>query len=44
VAVAKAADVIIVFLGIDGTVERESHDRTSIDLPEAQHGMCTLSL
>ena len=38
-AVARVADVSVLFLGIDGTVEHESHDRTSIDLPDAQHAL-----
>jgi hypothetical protein len=37
VAAAKAADVSVIVLGIDGKVENEAHDRTAIDLPGAQH-------
>ena len=36
-AAAKAADVVVLVLGIDGSMENEAHDRTSIDLPLAQH-------
>ena len=38
-AAAAAADVVVLALGIDGSVEGESHDRTSIDLPGAQHAL-----
>ena len=31
------ADVVVLVLGIDGSMENEAHDRTSIDLPLAQH-------
>jgi xylan 1,4-beta-xylosidase len=37
VAAAQAADVVVLFLGIDLTVEGEANDRTSIDLPAIQH-------
>ncbi len=37
VALAKTADVVVLMLGIDGSVEGESEDRTSIDLPAVQH-------
>lgn len=37
VEVAKGADVIVLMLGIDGSIEGESHDRTDIDLPAMQH-------
>lgn len=37
VAAARVADVIVLVLGIDESVEKESHDRTSIDLPDVQH-------
>jgi hypothetical protein len=37
VALAQAADIVILALGIDLTIEGESHDRISIDLPEIQH-------
>jgi len=34
---AKASDYVVLVMGIDGSVEGESHDRTSIDLPSIQH-------
>ena len=34
---AADADVTVLMLGIDGTIEGESNDRTSIDLPYIQH-------
>jgi beta-glucosidase-like glycosyl hydrolase len=34
---ASAADRVVLFLGIDGTIEGESNDRDSIDLPSIQH-------
>ena len=37
VAVAKAADVVVLGLGIIQAIESESHDRTAIDLPAIQH-------
>jgi hypothetical protein len=37
VAAAQAADVVVLFLGIDLSIEGESNDRTSIDLPYIQH-------
>jgi len=37
VAAAEAADFVAMFMGIDQTVEREGHDRASIDLPGVQH-------
>ena len=37
IAAAKAADFVILALGIDLSVEGEAHDRTSIDLPLIQH-------
>lgn len=39
VALAAASDYIVLMLGIDGTVEGESMDRTSIDLPQIQHDL-----
>ncbi len=36
-ATAKAADVIVLGLGIVQAIEAESHDRTEIDLPAIQH-------
>ena len=32
----QASDIVILALGIDGSVEGESHDRTSIALPGVQ--------
>ena len=37
VALAQASDVVVLMLGIDETVEGESNDRRSIDLPAVQH-------
>eukprot|EP00854_Cymbomonas_tetramitiformis_P007005 gene7005-8352_t len=37
VAAAKESDAVILFLGIDGEIEGENNDRTSIDLPQIQH-------
>lgn len=37
--VAAAADVVIMGMGIDTHVEAESHDRSSIDLPQVQHDL-----
>lgn len=34
---AAAADAVVMVLGIDGSIEGESNDRTSIDLPAVQH-------
>jgi len=36
IAAAKAADLVVLALGLDGTVEGEGDDRTSIDLPSGQ--------
>ena len=36
-AEAAAADAVVLCLGIDGSIEGESNDRTSIDLPAVQH-------
>jgi hypothetical protein len=36
VTAAKAADYVILFLGIDQTIEREGHDRIEITLPGVQ--------
>lgn len=36
VKAAKAADVAVLFLGIDGSLEGESHDRTSVGIPAPQ--------
>ena len=38
-AAAAAADVVVLALGIDGSVEGEAHDRVSIDLPPTQHAL-----
>ena len=35
-AVAAAADQVVLYLGIDGSVEGEGHDRHSIGLPDGQ--------
>jgi beta-D-xylosidase 4 len=37
IALAKASDIVILALGIDSSIETESHDRTDIDLPSIQH-------
>jgi hypothetical protein len=36
---AKAADYVVLVMGIDDSIEAESHDRTSIDLPYVQHSL-----
>lgn len=36
-AAAAASDYVVLMMGIDQTVEGESHDRTEIDLPYVQH-------
>lgn len=36
-AMAADADAVVLMLGIDGSIEGESNDRTSIDLPYIQH-------
>ena len=38
-ALAASSDIVVLMLGIDGTVEGESSDRTSIDLPPVQHAL-----
>ena len=43
-ALAKSSDVIVLYLGIDGTVEGESRDRVSIDLPDVQHQLASAIL
>jgi len=35
IAAAEAADLVVLTLGLDGTVEGEGDDRTSIDLPSS---------
>jgi beta-D-xylosidase 4 len=37
VQAAEQADVVVLVVGIDTSVEAEGHDRTSLDLPGAQH-------
>jgi len=37
ISVAKAADYVVLVMGIDSSVEGEDHDRVSIDLPYIQH-------
>jgi beta-D-xylosidase 4 len=39
VAAATAADVVVLLLGIDSSVENEMHDRVDIDLPPIQHAL-----
>lgn len=39
VAAAQAADVVVLMMGIDQSVEGESNDRTAIDLPGVQHDL-----
>lgn len=41
VAAAQASDYVVLFLGIDETLEGETHDRTSIDLPYIQHQLAS---
>ena len=36
VAAAKAADVVVLTMGIDGSIEAEGHDRTTTSLPGMQ--------
>lgn len=36
VKAAQAADVVVAMMGIDQSVETESRDRTTIDLPQVQ--------
>ena len=38
-AAAAAADAVVLFLGIDSSLENEMHDRTTLDLPAAQHAL-----
>lgn len=37
--VAKDADVVLVFAGLNGSQEGEGHDRSTIELPEPQEGL-----
>lgn len=39
VALSQASDYVILALGIDGTIENESHDRTAITLPGVQNDL-----
>lgn len=39
VKVASTADVVIVGLGLDQSIEREGHDRSTIDLPSGQYAL-----
>lgn len=41
VSAAQAADYVVLFLGIDNSIESESLDRTSIDLPYIQHQLAS---
>jgi beta-glucosidase len=36
---AKDADAVLLFVGLNGSLEGEGHDRSSIDLPEPQESM-----
>jgi len=42
IALAQASDIVILALGIDSSVETESHDRTEIDLPPIQHQLASV--
>jgi beta-D-xylosidase 4 len=42
--IAKEADYVVLMLGIDQSIEGESHDRQSIDLPSVQHDLATAIL
>ena len=39
VKVAKDSDVALVFVGLNGAIEGEGHDRSTIDLPEPQENL-----
>ena len=39
VALCRASDACVLALGIDGSIEGEGEDRTSIDLPQIQHDL-----
>jgi beta-glucosidase-like glycosyl hydrolase len=39
IALAQAADIVVLALGIDDSIEAEAHDRVSIDLPQIQHDL-----
>jgi len=36
---ARNADAVVVFVGLNSSLEGEGHDRSSIDLPESQEGL-----
>jgi len=36
---AKDADAVLIFVGLNGSLEGEGHDRSTIDLPEPQESM-----
>jgi beta-glucosidase len=38
-ATVKNADAVLVFVGLNGSLEGEGHDRSTIDLPEPQESM-----
>ena len=40
VAMAKAADYVVLLMGIDGSVEAEGHDRTNTSLPGSVFHIC----
>jgi beta-glucosidase len=37
--VAKDSDVVIIFVGLNGSLEGEGHDRTAIELPETEENL-----
>jgi hypothetical protein len=41
VAAAAAADTVVLFLGLDDTIENEGHDRVSLELPGKQAALAT---
>ena len=41
VALATDSDAVVLMLGIDGSIEGESNDRRSIDLPATQHALAS---
>ena len=40
-AAAKEADTVVLFLGLDDTIENEGHDRVSLELPGQQMDLAT---
>ena len=40
-AAAAAADTVVLFLGLDDTIENEGHDRVSLELPGEQMALAT---